>query len=743
MTQKKVVAEAMENILLMTVRFHDGRYHGTGDWPPSPARLFQALIAGAAQNGELTEAARYALIWLANDLSPPIIAAPPVRNGQSIKTFVPNNDLDAEGGDPRRIGNIRTDKTLQPRLFDNDLPLLYAWNFEPGGESNRNAKVLCNMAEQLYQLGRGVDMAWGWGEVIDEKVFKFRLAQHGGSLYRPAYGSQGILLDCPAAGSLESLEARYAAERQRFNRSVDGKKVSVFFSRAPKPHFQPIAYNCPPFRRLFELRTMSPDAPFAPWPQERICTLVEQIRDAAVSRLWEALPGKKSLVERVLIGRNATEADKSARVRITPLPSIGHFHVDRSIRRVLVEVPTDCPIGSEDIAWAFSGLVVGNAAEEHEETRLVRASDLGMLIRFGMGSGEPSRLWRTVTPAALPERAARRRIDPHRIREEAKSGSERFTEIEQASAAVLQALRHAGVQGTINTIRVQREPFSTKGAQAVAFAPGTRFAKERLWHVEISFAEPIEGPLVIGDGRYIGLGLMEPIRRSVGVFSFAIVGGLNSSVDPIELAKTLRRAVMARAQEQLGSRSPLPGFFTGHASTGEPLREGNHGHLAFAADMGSSRLLVIAPHLLENRPPTHSERTHLELLDAALEGLVELRAGAAGCLKLAPNFIDIQDDPLFAPAQTWESCTEYRPTRHYKRVSAAGALMADALREVRGRGMATPEIEVLEVREGPRGGLSGRLRLHFQVAQAGPILIGHTRHYGGGLFLPVATVEAS
>jgi CRISPR-associated protein Csb2 len=37
--------------LVITIHLHDGRYHGMGEWRPSPARLFQALVAGAAQGG--------------------------------------------------------------------------------------------------------------------------------------------------------------------------------------------------------------------------------------------------------------------------------------------------------------------------------------------------------------------------------------------------------------------------------------------------------------------------------------------------------------------------------------------------------------------------------------------------------------------------------------------------------------------------------------------------------------------
>ena len=39
-----------------------------------------------------------------------------------------------------------------------------------------------------------------------------------------------------------------------------------------------------------------------------------------------------------------------------PLPSTGHHHVDRGIRRVLVEVPAGCPLRADDVYWAFSGL---------------------------------------------------------------------------------------------------------------------------------------------------------------------------------------------------------------------------------------------------------------------------------------------------------------------------------------------------------------------------------------------------
>ena len=156
----------MNDALLISIRFHDGRYHGAGDWPPAPARLFQALVAGAARGIKLADKDAAALEWLER-LDAPVIATPVARIGQSCKTYVPNNDLDAVSGELKRIGEIRTAKNILPHIFDSEIPLLFVWTFKGGEDDDSNARTICQLAEQLYQLGRGVDMAWAWAEVMD------------------------------------------------------------------------------------------------------------------------------------------------------------------------------------------------------------------------------------------------------------------------------------------------------------------------------------------------------------------------------------------------------------------------------------------------------------------------------------------------------------------------------------------------------------------------------------------------
>ena len=474
----------MYRVLLLLVRFHDGRYHGAGDWPPSPARLFQALVAGAAQGETLAEKDKSAFAWL-ESLNPPAIAAPTSRAGRGFRNFVPNNDLDSVGGDLRRIGATRTSKIIRPHLFDASHPFLYAWSFEPGAVAEHHAQTMARIAERLYQLGRGVDMAWAWGEILDDgEGAQARLAAHGGVLHRPSKaGTGGTTLAVPLKGSLGSLIERHKKMRARFqtlyeprpSKKEPDRRVAAgqIFVQPPKPRFRQVVYDSPPARLLFDLVGET-----ASWRLDRIVELTERVRDAAAQRLKCKRPDEADEIHNVIVGRrDADEADKAARLRVTPLPSIGHQYADRVIRRILVEIPPNCPLRTDDVEWALSGpLLVSDQGEILCE--LASAADRGMLAHYGVEDALPARLWRTVTPAALPQHAARRRIDPIRLAEarEQSEGRRRAAPSETEGnagppSAVVQALRHAGFSARPLTMRVQREPFEAKGARAEAFAP--------------------------------------------------------------------------------------------------------------------------------------------------------------------------------------------------------------------------------------------------------------------------------
>lgn len=723
--------------LVLTVHLHDrfhGMVEGKSEWPPAPGRLFQALVAGAARGGRLPEEKRAALEWL-ESLAPPVIGAPRARVGNRVVLFVPNNDADSLPN-PTDVGSIRTKKVVQPRIPDVG-PLLYAWTIE--ADPHNHAMRIVDAANELYQLGRGVDMAWASGEVLSDDEFSDRLAQFRGQVHTPGAGHQGVLA-CPTRGTLESLIVRHAAPR--FTVEVAGKQTKTYFTNAPKPYFVGVGYQPQVQRLLFDLRDANALERTARARPSTVVQLIERIRDAAVARLKRAMPDEEAIT-RCLVGKkpDGTGAGPTEqRVRIVPLLSIGFEHADRGVRRVLIEIPSGAPLRAEDVAWAFNGLDVIDPETGEILMVLTPSEDWDMLRKHYLPN---SRHWRSVTPLALPEGAGRRRIEPTRRVEDAKGGIERAQEEASAARSIAAALRHAGILARVVSIRVQREPFEAKGQRAEAFERQPRFPKERLWHVELELDRSVDGPLVLGDGRFLGLGLMAPVSDVVpGVHAFEIVSGLVGQPDPVDVAKALRRAVMARVQSHIGSDEDLAAFFCGHAEGGAPAQRDRSSHLSFAFEPTSRRLLVIAPHVAERRDATRTELEHLRTLDAALEGFSELRAGHAGLFSLSAVAVEEGENSPLGRSFVWTTITPYVVTRHEEARSARDALVSNVHAECRRVGLPEPRVDANNVRGVTGLGLIGSVTLRFEQCVAGPIVLGRSRYFGGGLFLPAGVREA-
>ncbi|MEO7734922.1 MAG: type I-U CRISPR-associated protein Csb2 [Kofleriaceae bacterium] len=727
--------------LVLTIRFHDARYHGATEWPPAPARVFQALIAGVARGNALPTAATGAFEWL-EGLPPPVIAAPNARPGSPIELFVPNNDADAVGGDPARIGEIRTKKPVQPWLLDDNAVLIYAWR---APAVNDQVSAVVEAASTLYQLGRGIDMAWAVGETLDDDALAARFADHRGTIHRP-HGGEGNRLLCPAPGSLNSLITRHHANATKIRSEGKGAELRVLFSQPPKPRFLEVAYASAMARTVYALQETGElgdprghDKLWA-WPIERAVMLIERIRDAAAARLKDAFPRQREAIEQTLVGRK-TEVDgmpKLERVRIFPLPSIGHEYVDPGIRRIAVEVPPGGPLRASDVEWAFSGLETCNPITgEVGPFVLVRTNDRKMLDRYeARDQGRiGARRWQSITAVALPTSAQRRRIEPARMREEAKGARERESEEALACDAVRMALRHADVRARAVSVIVQRTPFQPRGARAEQFADGSRFAKERLWHVDLELSESIDGPLVIGDGRFLGLGVMTPVEEIDGIFAFSLDADPNMVRDPESLVRAMRRAVMSRVQGVIGNR-PLGRYFSGHEDGGELARSA---HLAYQWDPTRGLLLILAPHVIDRTARMLEEasemRQELCVLERAMHGFVDLRAGTVGRFRLS-RCSSRAIEEYVRPTNSWISARPYTVNRHHKTTSVEAALVQDVVNECATRGLPKPLVTVLASKGVRSHGLQGKLRLDFEVAIAGPVVLGRTRHLGGGLFVP-------
>lgn len=715
--------------LLIAVRFHEGRYHGVDDgfaesegWPPSPARLFQALVAGASKGAKLDSEDVKALGWL-QELEPPRIVAPAARHGRSVKLYVPNNDLDAKGGDPARLNEIRVAKNWRPCFFDVREPVLYAWDFEEG---IADATQICAIAERIYQLGRAIDMAWAEGTVLRQEEANQALSTHPGTLRVPkGHGSVAV----PHSGTLESLILRHQRKRERLRTVGEGRKTRQLFSQPPRASFGTIAYDAPPSRLLFELRSSS--GAFVPHALDSVATLLSGIREVAADRLSKAFPEESEKYQLLIVGRDAGPADLKQRIRLIPIPSIGTEHTDRAIRRIMLEIPVDCSIRKDDLKWAFAG-IQGVEMETGEALPgvLVSTEDSRMADRF-MSRGQ---CFRSVTPLALPRPGGRRSRNPAKISSKMRADQEKHY-----SSALVQALRHVGVEVRPTKIVVQKEPFHRRGVRADRFAAGSRFPAQALWHAEVHFPEPITGPLILGNGRFLGLGLFEVISQDHDVIVFNLDRALPELVesDRTLITMHLRRALMSLARNESGGVYPL---FSGHEPGGAHAQSGRHQHVFLAVDAPNgkrqfNRLIVATPWACDRTESASKSRS--ELFQRVVNRLEQLRAGRLGVfgdLKAVP--VD-DEDPLVSPARDWTGSTPYLATRNLKKhEEPVQMLQDDVVTECIRRGLPKPEkVEVSKVSAGPKGGRpSARIDLRFRVAVRGPIILGRNSHYGGGLF---------
>ena len=120
----------MPSHFCLSIRFLDSAFHGRRDgnqpeWPPSPLRVFQALVAAAAKRRGANDFA--ALRWLEQEPAPVVIAPVAVVASHSYRLSVPNNAMDivarawARGNDSNsgdaNPATHRTMKSIRPVLM--------------------------------------------------------------------------------------------------------------------------------------------------------------------------------------------------------------------------------------------------------------------------------------------------------------------------------------------------------------------------------------------------------------------------------------------------------------------------------------------------------------------------------------------------------------------------------------------------------------------------------------------------
>lgn len=502
--------------LCIEMCFLDGQFHGRRDggeleWPPSPLRLFQALVAASASRAmpRGLEHARAALQWL-EAAPPPAIISPPSAAGALYRRAVPLNQMDLVarawssgnlfGAGDAHPATHRALKTVQPTRMDGAQAVYYLWALpEPQpAELQGHIHTIRGAAESVVALGWGIDMVAGRSRVLSEE----EASQLPGERWRPTPNPIATGLRVPVRGTLDALASRHEA----YLRRCPGG--GVFVPVPPLTAYVVSGYRRdyePPGRRwaAFWLRHPLEDRP-------AIFDAAGANRVAAMTRHAVAVAARQQRrpiewIDSYVHGHRRGRADVApARFSYLPLPSIerrgeGNL-VAGAIRRVLVAELMDA--GQSHLPWARQILPGQYLTEERTcvpRSLLTPMAEGDWVLRRYL---DPSETWITVTPIVLPGSVARTR---------AHAGSAAGNPVpSKAVKLVRKALAQAGYSASaLADLELRQAPYWHGGEWASHYRlpKYLRDGHYSVYHVYLRWHQPIPGPVAIGAGRHCGLGI--------------------------------------------------------------------------------------------------------------------------------------------------------------------------------------------------------------------------------------------
>lgn len=486
----------MARWLHVSARLMTGSYHGA-EWPPSPARLFQALLAGQktwSRGTPESSAEAGAFLWLEAQPAP-VILAPEVVRGVPYALSVPLNNWDllgrewTHGREPTRgPDKLRSLTDVRPWHCVGEpgsvaAPTVhYLWALdEEGGKEPDSVGVVCTMASRMLALGWGIDLAVGHGAVLSNS--QFLKLRRGLIEYVPMEG-RGNRLAVPAPGWTDQLESHYTDWQARTQKGI----LSHLSGTVGSGRFATYVRSDVAHPRSYAgFRLESPGGGSFSWPWREGIVVAGWLRHAAGQRL--KLEGKDSdWISRYAMG-HGREEERNRRLSYVPLPSIGHPHADGEIRRALLVEPLT---GSEGVAGLLAWGLGGTSLTDDGGRTRARALDLEredpVLRRYTV----PATLWASVTPVLLHghDHSGRRFVPA------------------KAERLLREAFEQSGYDpGAIAEVGYQSAPLWSGTGHARECRVPSHLSQWPRFHVSVRFRRPVPGPVLVGIGRHYGLGL--------------------------------------------------------------------------------------------------------------------------------------------------------------------------------------------------------------------------------------------
>lgn len=559
-------------MLAIEVELLTGRYaatahndRGRAEWPPHPARFFSALVAALHDHDDVDAAERAALEWLEQQDAPSLRVDPESNVGrrQVQDVYVPVNDVTL-GGDKairdaeQKLAAAKTPAAQKKAQAAVEKAMRDALAIEPQPSDSALGTATTLMVAPFVGVGEKKDGSWKrqQGRTRQVRTFPVVLPEtptfaflwpkadpaphrdalshlcnrvtrlgHSSSLVRCTMVDRDLLptlvpseegdvvLRVVGPGQLDRLDRAFGLPTDPENVGHRGVHARVLparpqrygpalnaSARPPQPSslFSPIDWIL--FERVGGSRPVA----------SRATDLARALRCALIE-----VHGDQSLPS-TLSGHTETGPTQQPHVAFVPLPFVGHEYADGSLMGCALVLPRDLPKNDRELLLRLVAKWEKSRANDRGNLTLaggtlppfhVRRVDVSSKTAL-----DPARWSRsstrfiTATPIALDK-------NPGNLRSNL-DGTARKAALE-AQQSISDACHHVvGVRPV--SVEVSLAPLLAGGQHVRDFLPWPgrpgRTPRVRI-HAEIHFAEPVSGPLLLGAGRYFGLGLCLPVEE--------------------------------------------------------------------------------------------------------------------------------------------------------------------------------------------------------------------------------------
>ena len=452
--------------------FDEGDDRQSVEWPPHPSRLYSALVSSWGEAGAEPEL-RGALEWIERQPDP-VLHYLPCEPRRSVKVYVPVND--SRGTDV--LPDERPRKGRQfPSAF---LPHPEVWFVWPQALPNELEAAMEALLLRTPSLGHsaslvGIEIARSLPIGLD------RLC--------PGSGRDGRRLRVMGQGRLVKLEgsfARFSQSAAKVHRPSRGR--TALYSSAPARE-RMISGGC--FQEMAVLRRVSGErAGLA-----STLTLTSALRGALIACGPQPTP-------EVISGHTAESTPQQPvpttrpHIALVALANVGFRHATGDVGGLAVLLPRDLTDGERsmvlqtlaqvrELRMLFGQWAIASPTPDESRQHLLPETWTG-----------PSRTWATVTPYVFD----RYPHDPYSP---------------AAQETVRVSFERAGLPRPLSVSLMKSSPLTGVPPSPAFAAASPRPGKPQRFHMHalVTFAEPIEGPVVAGAGRFYGYGFFRPLRE--------------------------------------------------------------------------------------------------------------------------------------------------------------------------------------------------------------------------------------